>query len=113
MTPVGRATVELRLTGASEPGLFVDEDDLGDLVMRTVHRFGALDDGCRRVTYRVETTGPADDQISPELGPQISRLPETLWRWWGGPGCNPSSGAPADPWADGRLRRECLRGPAD
>ena len=47
MTPVGRDTVELRLTGASEPGLFVDEDCLGDLVLRTVHRSVSLGPGAQ------------------------------------------------------------------
>lgn len=79
MTPTGQDTVELRLSEVSEPELFVDEADLGDVVIRTVHRIDRLDGGRSRVTYRMEITGPAADMIGPELGPQISGdFPEVL-----------------------------------
>ena len=74
------STVNLRVTEVSEPHLFVDEADLGDVVVRTVHRVDPLDGECSRVTYRMEITGPAADEIGPRLGPQISSdFPETLF----------------------------------
>ena len=79
MTPVGQDTVELRIAEASEPDLFVDEADLGDVIVRTTHRVQRLDDERRRVTYRMEITGPAADTVGPDLGPKISGdFPETL-----------------------------------
>lgn len=79
MTPIGDDPVELRIAEAAEPDLFVDEADLGDVVVRTTHRIARLDEGRIRVTYRMEITGPAADTIGPELGPQISGdFPETL-----------------------------------
>jgi hypothetical protein len=79
MTPVGQDTVELQITEAVEPEMFVDEADLGDVVVRTIHRVDRLDGGRSRVTYRMEISGPASDAIGPELGPQISGdFPETL-----------------------------------
>lgn len=39
MTPAGHDPVELRIAEASEPELFVDEADLGDIVVRTIHDF--------------------------------------------------------------------------
>jgi Polyketide cyclase / dehydrase and lipid transport len=79
MTPAGQDTVELRLSEVSEPKLFVDEADLGDVVIRTFHRLDRLDEGRSRVTYRMEITGPAADTVGPQLGPQISGdFPEVL-----------------------------------
>jgi hypothetical protein len=72
MTPAGQDTVELRLSEVSETNLFVDEADLGDVVIRTFHRIDRLDEGRNRVTYRMEITGPSADTVAPELGPQIS-----------------------------------------
>jgi Polyketide cyclase / dehydrase and lipid transport len=72
MTPIGEETVELRIAEVSEPELFVDEADLGNAVVRTVHRIDPLGDGRRRVSYRMEITGPAAEEIGPHVGPQIS-----------------------------------------
>ncbi len=38
MTPIGEEPVELRIAEAVEPELFVDEAELGEIVVRTVHR---------------------------------------------------------------------------
>ncbi len=79
MTPEGQEPVELRIAEAVEPELFVDEADLGDVVVRTVHRVEPLGDERNRIVYRMEITGPAADTVGPELGPQISGdFPETL-----------------------------------
>jgi Polyketide cyclase / dehydrase and lipid transport len=79
MTPSGQNTVELRIADVSEPDLFVDEADLGDVIVRTVHRIDPLAGDRNRVTYRMEITGPAADSIGPGLGPEISSdFPETL-----------------------------------
>jgi hypothetical protein len=79
MTPVGQDPVELRVAEAVEPRLFVDEADLGDVVVRTIHRVETPEGERNRVVYRMEITGPAADEVGPELGPQISGdFPETL-----------------------------------
>src|SRR5262245_41056217 len=79
MTPVGQDTVELRIAETAEPDLFVDQADLGDVVVRTTHRVERLGDERNRVTYRMEITGPAADTVGPYLGPRISGdFPETL-----------------------------------
>jgi Polyketide cyclase / dehydrase and lipid transport len=79
MTPIGQDAVELRVTEAVEPDLFVDEANLGDVVVRTIHRVERLDGDRSRVTYRMEISGPAADSVGPEVGPQISAdFPETL-----------------------------------
>jgi uncharacterized protein YndB with AHSA1/START domain len=72
MTPIGDEPVELRIAEAVEPELFVDEADLGEIVVRTIHRVEELDQGRRRVTYRMEITGPAADTLGPQIGPEIS-----------------------------------------
>jgi len=79
MKPAGQDPVELRIAEASEPELFVDEADLGAIVVRTTHRVDCLDDDRARVVYRMEITGPQADTLGPEIGPQISGdFPETL-----------------------------------
>jgi hypothetical protein len=79
MTPIGQAPVELLIEEAIEPELFIDVAELGDVVVRTLHRVESLDDERSRVIYRMEITGPAADSVGPELGPEISGdFPQTL-----------------------------------
>jgi hypothetical protein len=79
MTPAGQDPVELRIAEAVEPERFVDEADLGDIVVRTIHRVEPLEGDRRRIVYRMEISGAAADSVGPELGPQISGdFPETL-----------------------------------
>lgn len=79
MTPFGEEAVDLRISEAVEPERFVDEADLGDVIVRTDHRVERLGSGRTRVTYRMEITGPAADTLGPQLGPQISAdFPQTL-----------------------------------
>jgi uncharacterized protein YndB with AHSA1/START domain len=79
MTPPGDEPVELRISEANEPELFVDEADGGDFVVRTTHRVEDIGDERSRITYRMEITGPAADTVGPEIGPEISDdFPEVL-----------------------------------
>jgi hypothetical protein len=79
MTPIGQEPIELRIVEAVEPELFVDEADLGEIVVRTIHRAERLDGTRVRVTYRMEITGPASDTLGPQIGPEISGdFPQTL-----------------------------------
>jgi uncharacterized protein YndB with AHSA1/START domain len=71
MTPPGDDPVEMRITDIEPGESFTDEMDAGDFVVRTVHRLERVADGTR-VVYRTEITGPAADQVGPELGPQIT-----------------------------------------
>jgi Polyketide cyclase / dehydrase and lipid transport len=79
MTPIGDEPIELRIADAAEPEMFVDEADLGEVVVRTTHRVERLDGERSGVTYRMEITGPAADTLGPTIGPEISGdFPETL-----------------------------------
>jgi hypothetical protein len=79
MTPPGDEPVALRIAEAIEPGLFVDEADGGDFVVRTTHRVEPVGEDRSRITYRMEITGPAADTVGPEIGPEISGdFPEVL-----------------------------------
>jgi uncharacterized protein YndB with AHSA1/START domain len=79
MTPIGQDSVELCIAKAAGPELFVDEADLGEIVVRTIHLAERLDNGRTRITYRMETSGRAADTLGPEIGPQISRdFPQVL-----------------------------------
>jgi polyketide cyclase/dehydrase/lipid transport protein len=79
MTPFGQDAIELRIAETAEPTLFVDEADLGEIVVRTIHRAERLESGQTRISYRMEISGPAAATLGNELGPQISDdFPELL-----------------------------------
>ena len=71
MTSKAGETVELRLAEVVEPESFVDEADLGTIVVRTTHRLEAADSGVR-IVYRMDITGPEADSVGTELRPEIS-----------------------------------------
>jgi uncharacterized protein YndB with AHSA1/START domain len=79
MAPAGQEPIELQIAEAVEPDLFVDEADLGDVLVRTIHRVERIGKTRSRVSYRMEISGPAAETVGPELGPAISAdVPEVL-----------------------------------
>jgi hypothetical protein len=79
MTPPGQDPLEMRVVELVPGELFTDELDAGDFVVRTVHRLEPLVAGRTRVVYRTEITGPAADQVGPQLGPEITAdFPDVL-----------------------------------
>jgi uncharacterized protein YndB with AHSA1/START domain len=79
MTPPGDDPVELRIVEIVPGELFTDQMDAGDFLVTTVHRLEPRPEGRTRVVYRMEITGPAADQVGPELGPAITAdFPDVL-----------------------------------
>ena len=79
MTPIGDEPIELQIAEAVEPELFIDEADMGEIVVRTTHRVSRIDSDRAQVTYRMEISGPAADTLGPQVGPEISGdFPQTL-----------------------------------
>jgi uncharacterized protein YndB with AHSA1/START domain len=75
----GGDQIQLRIAEAVEPERFVDEADLGDVVVRTTHRLVPLGEGRVRILYRMEITGPRAETLGPQLGPEISAdFPQVL-----------------------------------
>jgi uncharacterized protein YndB with AHSA1/START domain len=75
----GGDTIELRIAEACEPEAFVDQADLGEVVVRTTHRLEPLEGGQVRIIYRMEITGPQADTLGPQIGPQIGTdFPQVL-----------------------------------
>ena len=75
----GGEQIELRIAEAREPETFVDEADLGGVVVRTTHRVESAGEGRARVLYRMEITGPQADTLGPQIGPEISAdFPQVL-----------------------------------
>ncbi len=72
MTPKGQAPVQLQITELREQELFVDEAQVGELVIRTTHRIDRLDGDRVRVVYRTEIDGPDVDRLGPIVGPAIT-----------------------------------------
>jgi uncharacterized protein YndB with AHSA1/START domain len=72
-------TVALRIAEVRPDELFVDEADVGGAVIRTTHRIERLGEDRIRIVYRTEITGPAADDLGPEIGPAITGdFPETI-----------------------------------
>lgn len=79
MVPPGEDPIELTIVETEAPERFVDEADLGPIVVRTEHLARPLGDGRLQITYRTEITGPKADTIGPEVGPQITAdFPDVL-----------------------------------
>jgi Polyketide cyclase / dehydrase and lipid transport len=67
MTPHGQAPVKLRLAHVVEGERFVDEAEVAETVVRTMHRIEPLDNGAVRILYRLEASGPAAEAIGPAI----------------------------------------------
>jgi len=71
--------IELIIAEADEPERFVDQADLGPVVVRTAHRVERLGPDRSRIVYRMEITGPEADTLGPQIGPEItSDFPDVL-----------------------------------
>jgi polyketide cyclase/dehydrase/lipid transport protein len=79
MTPRGADPVVLRVAEARPGEGFVDEAELGGVVVTTTHLVEPAGEGRVRIVYRTEITGPAADEVGPRLGPAITGdFPETI-----------------------------------
>jgi hypothetical protein len=71
--------IELIIAEADEPERFVDQADLGPVVVRTAHRVERLGPDRSRIVYRMEITGPEADTLGPQIGPEITAdFPDVL-----------------------------------
>jgi uncharacterized protein YndB with AHSA1/START domain len=79
MFPNGDEPIELTIAEAEAPERFVDQAEMGPIVVRTTHRIDRLGDDRSRIVYRMEITGPEADTLGPEIGPQITAdFPDVL-----------------------------------
>jgi len=79
MTPPGNEPVRLRIAEIVPGESFTDQMDADGFVVRTMHRLEPLPSGRTRVIYRTEISGPAADEVGPQLGPVITGdFPEVL-----------------------------------
>ena len=79
MTPRGEEPVLLRLEEVRENETFVDIAEFGGVEIRTMHRLERLSGNRTRITYQTEISGPAADELGPQVGPAITAdFPETM-----------------------------------
>src|SRR5438128_1103836 len=79
MTPHGQDPIELRIAEAAPLEYFVDQAELGEATVRTIHRIQQLEEGRIRIVYRMEISGPAADTLGPRIGPDITAdFPQVL-----------------------------------
>lgn len=79
MKPLGQDPITSVIVEAVEDTLYADQTDMGGVTLRFSHSLQPLRTGGTRVVHRLEITGPAADQVGPELGPAITEdFPEAM-----------------------------------
>jgi hypothetical protein len=79
MTPAGQEPIRSTIVEIVEFERYADETTLAGVVLRFSHTLTGLPDGGTRIVHRLEITGPAADQVGPEIGPMItSDFPEAM-----------------------------------
>jgi uncharacterized protein YndB with AHSA1/START domain len=79
MKPKGQDPITSVIVEATENRAYADQTDLGEVTLRFSHTLQPLAGGGTKVTHRLEITGPAADQLGPELGPAITEdFPEAM-----------------------------------
>jgi hypothetical protein len=78
MTFRGQDPLPFVLVAVDPERFFADETDLGGFVIRFEHELRPGDAGTE-LTHRVRISGPAADQVGPDLGPKITAgVPDTM-----------------------------------
>jgi hypothetical protein len=72
VTPAGQDTFRSTIIELTEPLVYADQTEFGDLRLLFRHTLAPLTGGGTKVTHRLEIDGPGAGQVAPELGPQIS-----------------------------------------
>lgn len=72
VTPQGQDTFRSVIVELTEPEVYADRTEFGDLQLLFRHTLTPLPGGGTKVTHQLEIDGPSADQVAPELGPQIS-----------------------------------------
>jgi uncharacterized protein YndB with AHSA1/START domain len=72
MKPPGENVLVSTVAELEPNRLLTDVTDVGELVIRVVHRLAPAAGGGTSITYRVEVTGPAADAIGEQVGSAVS-----------------------------------------
>ncbi|SRR6266498_4507415 len=72
MKPKGQDSITSVIVEATENRVYADQTSMGEVALRFSHTLEPLEGGGTRVIHRLEITGPAADQVGPELGPAIT-----------------------------------------
>jgi hypothetical protein len=72
VTPQGQDTMRSVIVELDEERGYADRTSFGDVVLLFRHTLTPLHGGGTRVTHRLEISGPAAEEVGPDLGPKIS-----------------------------------------
>ncbi len=75
MTPPGQEALRTQLIDVREGQHFVDETQVGELVVTVAHRIERVAANLTRIVYAVEAKGPGADEIGPAIA---ADFPEVL-----------------------------------
>jgi uncharacterized protein YndB with AHSA1/START domain len=79
MKPNGQDPITSVIVEATENSVYADQTDMGEVTLRFSHTLEPLKGGGTKVTHRLEITGPAAEEVGPELGPAITEdFPEAM-----------------------------------
>jgi len=71
ITPEGQQEMISTIVELVDNERYADVTEFGEISLLFRHTLESTDDGTR-VTHRLEISGDGDDEVGPELGPQIS-----------------------------------------
>ncbi len=72
MTPTGQEPIQSVITEIEPERRYADQTEFAGVLLRFSHTLTPLAAGGTRVAHRLEISGPAADQVAPELGPAIT-----------------------------------------
>lgn len=79
MTPTGQDPITSIITDVIENELYADETSMADVTLRFSHTLTLLAGGGTRIIHRLDITGPAADEVGPQLGSAITAdFPEAM-----------------------------------
>src|SRR6266508_3792124 len=79
MKPNGQDPITSVIAEATENRVYADQTSMGEITLRFSHTLEPLESGGTKVTHRLEITGPAAEEVGPQLGPAITEdFPEAM-----------------------------------
>lgn len=79
MTPTGQDPITSIITDVVENELYADETSMADVTLRFSHTLTRLTGGGTRIVHQLDITGPAADEVGPQLGSAITAdFPEAM-----------------------------------
>jgi hypothetical protein len=79
MKPNGQDPITSVIVEATQNSVYAHQTSMGEVTLHCSHTLEPLEGGGTKVTHRLEITGPAAEEVGPELGPASTEdVPEAM-----------------------------------